>query len=189
MSHLGRSNPSRGSPSRRREGGEVNLPSRERKEVGKGNALDHPSPEGWWDSAEHPLRSKPQSVKSVLEFRPSWGYLGGLWGISWASFGRPEPPPGAPNRVINLTEVQQKHPLRSKPRSVKMCVKFPALLGPSGSFWGVSRASFGGPHPPPGTPNRAVHLTEIQQKQPLRSKPRSDPRRTSRRWPPRSPRT
>eukprot|EP00959_Pyramimonas_sp_CCMP1952_P170687 3566935-Pyramimonas_sp.AAC.1 len=27
-------------------GGEVNLPSRESKEVGKGNALDHPSPEG-----------------------------------------------------------------------------------------------------------------------------------------------
>ena len=30
-------------------GGEVNLPSRESKEVGKGNALNHPSPEGWWD--------------------------------------------------------------------------------------------------------------------------------------------
>ena len=30
-------------------GGEVNLPSRESKEVGKGNTLDHPSPEGWWD--------------------------------------------------------------------------------------------------------------------------------------------
>ena len=27
-------------------GGEVNLPSRERKEVGKGNALDHLRPEG-----------------------------------------------------------------------------------------------------------------------------------------------
>ena len=26
-----------------------NLPSRERKEVGKGNALDHLRPEGWWD--------------------------------------------------------------------------------------------------------------------------------------------
>eukprot|EP00959_Pyramimonas_sp_CCMP1952_P451889 9461408-Pyramimonas_sp.AAC.1 len=27
--------------------GEANLPSRERKEVGKGNALDHLRPEGW----------------------------------------------------------------------------------------------------------------------------------------------
>ena len=31
-------------------GGEVNLPSRERQEDGKGNALDHLRPEGWWDS-------------------------------------------------------------------------------------------------------------------------------------------
>ena len=30
-------------------GGEVNLPSRERQEVGKGTALDHLRPEGWWD--------------------------------------------------------------------------------------------------------------------------------------------
>ena len=30
-------------------GGEINLPSRERKEVGKGNALDHLRPECWWD--------------------------------------------------------------------------------------------------------------------------------------------
>ena len=30
-------------------GGEVNLPSRESKEIGKGNALDHLRPEGWWD--------------------------------------------------------------------------------------------------------------------------------------------
>ena len=33
-------------------GGEVNLPSRERQEVGKGNALDHLRPEGWWDCVE-----------------------------------------------------------------------------------------------------------------------------------------
>ena len=30
-------------------GGEVNPPSRERQEDGKGNALDHLRPEGWWD--------------------------------------------------------------------------------------------------------------------------------------------
>ena len=30
-------------------GGEVNLPRRERQEVGKGSALDHLRPEGWWD--------------------------------------------------------------------------------------------------------------------------------------------
>ena len=39
--------PPRPNPGR---GGEVNLPSRERQEVGKGNALDHLRPEGWWDS-------------------------------------------------------------------------------------------------------------------------------------------
>ena len=32
-------------------GGGGNLPSRERQEDGKGNALDHLRPEGWWDFA------------------------------------------------------------------------------------------------------------------------------------------
>ena len=49
MGHLGRSNPS-APPVQTQGGGEVNLPSREGQEVGKGNALDHLRPEGWWDS-------------------------------------------------------------------------------------------------------------------------------------------
>ena len=97
---------------------------------------------------KQPLRSKPRSVKSVSQFRPSWGYLGGLWGISWASFGRPEPPPGAPNRVINLAEILQKHPLRSKPRFVKCVLNFQPSWGHLGASGGSHGPPSGGQTPP-----------------------------------------
>ena len=54
-------------PSKRMEGGEVNLPSRERQEVGKGNALDHLRQEGWWDlMLNKPVNpSKPRAPKRL----------------------------------------------------------------------------------------------------------------------------
>ena len=50
-------------------GGEVNLPSRERQEDGKGNALDHLRPEGWWDwEGVHP--SEPVQGEETWPNRP-----------------------------------------------------------------------------------------------------------------------
>ena len=86
MGQKGPSATSRGSPSRRREGGgKVNLPSRERQEVGKGNALDHLRPEGWWDLSRSPMDVfgfSPRTdlhLKLACEWR-SWKTEGGYRG-------------------------------------------------------------------------------------------------------------
>ena len=50
-------------------GGEGNLPSRERQEDGKGNALNHLRPEGWWDwEGVHP--SEPVQGEETWPNRP-----------------------------------------------------------------------------------------------------------------------